>query len=230
MTTANQSDPRVEAIPAAAQDIVVLIHGLGANGQLLMWLLARRLKLAGYGTVIWSYPSLLGTIERHAKRLHKRLAELEADANVARIHLVTHSMGGIVARYALTLGRPIKLGRFVMMAPPNQGSALAALCGPALRWCLPAIDQLAARPNSFVNRLPQPDGIDIGIVAASRDILVGSGKTFLSCQRDHIVLPSTHTLLAFQRRVADEVIEFLRTGHFSPTASRTVCSQSKRPV
>ncbi|HUY88009.1 MAG TPA: hypothetical protein VMV10_04710 [Pirellulales bacterium] len=172
----------------AGGKVVVLIHGLGANGFLLMG-------------------------------LHLRLAELDADPAVTRIHLVSHSMGGIVARYALILGRPTKLGRFVMLAPPNKGSRLASFCGPALRCCFPAIDQLAARPGSFVNGLPEPEGVEVGIIDASIDLLVRAGNTSLACQRDHIVLTATHTLLAFQGRLAEEVLRFLATGRFSSAAA-----------
>ncbi|HWB14639.1 MAG TPA: alpha/beta fold hydrolase [Pirellulales bacterium] len=207
----------------SAEEVVVLVHGLGTNGQLLMWRLAKRLKRAGYRPIIWSYPSFLCPIEKNGGKLLERLTELDADPSVARIHLVTHSMGGIVARYALYRHRPAKIGRFVMMAPPNQGSDLATLFGPVLRWCFPAIDQLAARPGSFVNCLPKLEGVEIGIIDASADFLVGRGKTFLACQRDHIVLPATHTLLAFQRRVGDEVLHFLASGCFSVSATRASC-------
>ena len=200
--------------------VVVLIHGLGANGFLLMWLLARRLKRAGYGTLIWSYPSFTRTIESHGERLQCTLAELDADPAVTRIHLVSHSMGGIVARYAMNLGGPTKLGRFVMLAPPNKGSSLAVFFGPALRRCFPAIEQLAAQPDSFVNTLPEPQGVEIGIIDASVDFLVGAGNTSLTCERDHIVLRGSHTLLVVQRRLASEVIQFLTTGRFSAAASR----------
>ncbi len=205
--------------PTPSDEVVVLIHGLGAN-RLLMWPLARWLTRAGYRTVNWSYPSFLRTIERHGTKLHERLALLDAEPSVARIHLVAHSMGCIVTRQALLLGSPRKIGRFVMMAPPNQGSPLAALFGPPLRCCFPAIDQLARRPDSFVNRLPEPKGIDIGVIAARFDFLVGAANTHLPCQRDYIVVKGTHSLMIFQPSVAGEVVEFLRLGRFT-NASRT---------
>src|SRR5438094_936581 len=64
-------------------EVVVLVHGLGAN-RLVMWPFARRLRQAGYRTVNWSYPSILGTIERHGSKLHKRMELLDADPEVAR--------------------------------------------------------------------------------------------------------------------------------------------------
>jgi pimeloyl-ACP methyl ester carboxylesterase len=213
--------PRDTGRPPSGET-VVLVHGFGANGVLIMSRMARRIARAGYNTVIWSYPSLRRTIERHGERFSKRLAALDADPRVARIHLVTHSMGSIVARCALRKSRPDKLGRLVMLAPPNLGSRIAAFWGPKLRWCVPVIDELAMRPDSFVSGLPQPEGIEIGVIAASMDPVIGTGNTYLACQRDHIVLPATHTLLVFRRRSADEVIHFLLAGRFSPIAHRNM--------
>jgi triacylglycerol lipase len=207
-------------------DMVVLVHGLGANA-LVMWPLARWLRQAGYRTVNWSYPSFLRTIERHGMKLHKRLLALDDDPAVARIHLVAHSMGCIVARQALVLGAPRKMGRFVMMAPPNQGSPLAALFGPALRWCFPTIDQLSRRPDSFVRRLPEPDQIDIGVIAAQVDWLVGRANTNIACQRDHIVVKATHSLMVFRPSVAREVVEFLRQGRFTAAGRREMVAASQ---
>jgi pimeloyl-ACP methyl ester carboxylesterase len=203
----------------ASGETVVLVHGLGGSGM-LMWPLARRLGQAGYSTQNWAYRSYSQTIQRHADQFRQRLGELDADPQVSRLHLVTHSMGTIVARCALAEGQPTKLGRWVMLAPPNHGSPVATFWGPKLRWCVPVIDQLAKRSDSFVNLLPQPDRIEFGVIAASMDWMVGSGNSCLPCQRDYIVLPATHTSLLFRRRSADETIEFLSTGRFSTAACR----------
>jgi pimeloyl-ACP methyl ester carboxylesterase len=211
---------RHNAVPDSSGETVVLVHGFGANGVLIMSRMARHIARVGYGTVIWSYPSLRRTIEKHGERLSKKLAALDTDPHVSRIHLVTHSMGSIVARCALHKGRPAKLGRLVMLAPPNLGSRVAAFWGPKLRWCVPVIDELAKRADSFVTGLPQPDGVEIGVIAASIDPVIGAGNTYLECQRDHIVLPATHTFLVFRRRSADEVLQFLSTGQFSTAARR----------
>src|SRR3954469_21113097 len=80
---------------------IVLVHGLGAN-RLMMWLLAQRLTWRGFRVVNWGYRSTQRSLEGHGDDLHRQLAELDGDAKIGDIHLVTHSMGGIVARTALT--------------------------------------------------------------------------------------------------------------------------------
>ncbi|HEV3024723.1 MAG TPA: hypothetical protein VGX76_19740 [Pirellulales bacterium] len=200
-------------------ELAVLVHGLGANG-LVMWPLARWLRQAGYRTINWAYPSFLRTIERHGMKLHERMARLDDDPTVGRIHLVTHGMGCIVARQALVVGPPRKMGRFVMLAPPNEGSPLASFFGPKLRWCFPTIDQLARRAGSFVDRLPEPEQFEIGVIAAQVDWLVGIANTHLACQQDHIVVKGTHSLMVLQPSVAREVVEFLREGRFQAANRR----------
>lgn len=195
-------------------ELVVLLHGLGASA-ILMRPLERRLAERGYRVVNWAYPSLRHTIERHGRKLHEELERLLADASIDRLHLVAHSMGSIVARYALSLGRPGKLGRVVMLAPPSTGARMATLFGPALRWCVGTIDQLAARPDSFVNRLPPLEGVEVGVIAAGVDLLVGRHHTHLAGQRDHITLAGSHSFMIFQRRVAEQVVHFLAHGRFA---------------
>jgi pimeloyl-ACP methyl ester carboxylesterase len=189
-----------------------------------MYPLGRWLKRAGYATLIWSYPSLRRSIERHGAELRERLGIVDGEAQISRIHLVTHSMGGIVARQALLSELPRKLGRFVMLAPPNEGSAVASFFGPRLRWCFPTIDQLASRPDSFVNRLAEPEQLEIGVIAARVDWQVGIVNTRLVCQRDHIVVGGTHSQMLWKPSVAREIVEFLRHGRFTAGSRRVKSS------
>lgn len=211
-----QLDEHVERLPDAALqgEAAVLLHGLGP-GAFIMRPLARRLSQAGYETINWSYPSLRYTIEEHSQKLHELLGSLDARPDVRRIHLVTYSMGSIITRHALEMGRPAKLGRIVMIAPPNRGSFWAALVGPRLRGCIRIIDQLAARPGSFVNELPQPENMEIGVIAARQDLLVGCANTHLPAQTDHIVLPGLHSTIVLQRNAAQAVLQFLAAGRFA---------------
>ncbi|HVW36875.1 MAG TPA: hypothetical protein VHB99_06205 [Pirellulales bacterium] len=199
--------------PTRAGELVVLVHGLGP-GRLPMRPLARRLARAGYQTLNWYYPCLRYTLEAHGRRLHELLESLSAEHANQRLHLVTYSMGSIVARFALELGRPSKLGRIVMLAPPLRGSHWATLLGPISRCCVRTIDQLAARPNSFVNSLAEPQGLEIGVIAARYDLLVHADSSQLAAARDRIVLPGIHTFLPMQRDTAEQVQHFLAHGNF----------------
>ena len=151
--------------PAGA---VVLIHGLGRTG-LSMHRVAAALRRAGYPTLSPSYGHgrTMAGIVAH---LRPRLADFAA-AHPGPLHIVTHSLGGLVARALITADRPAGLGRVVMLSPPNAGSELADFAtrlglggiilgrvGPHLR---------TRRPAAASDELGQVD-FDLGIIAGSR--------------------------------------------------------------
>jgi pimeloyl-ACP methyl ester carboxylesterase len=180
-----------------------------------MVLLAQRLKTLGYHTINWGYWSLGKTIEHHGEQVHRLLNRLAAEPDTQELFLVTHSMGGIVARHALTLSKPANLRRMVMLAPPNRGSHWATVLGPWIKPFCQTLDQLATRSDSFVNRLPEPQDLEVGIIAAGRDLLVPQSHTYLHSQRDHWVAPAAiHSGVLFRRSVVKQIDSFLRTGHF----------------
>jgi triacylglycerol esterase/lipase EstA (alpha/beta hydrolase family) len=201
-------------VKTRAEKVIVLVHGLGAN-RLMMWLLAQRLAWRGYRVVNWGYRSITRSVENHGLDLFHRLEELDADKSVKDLYLVTHSMGGIVARTALTNGELKKLKRMVMLCPPNRGSRWATMFGPMLKPVCGTLDQLATRPDSYVNTLPSPDGLEVGIIAAAYDPLVAINSTFLGVERDHLVWPYvTHTGVLFRTGVAEQIAHFLNRGEF----------------
>ena len=200
-------------IRPVSQEAVVLLHGLCAN-RFVMSRLARFLRSDGFDTANWGYRSTADTIEQHAILFLERLDQLVTRGSYDRIHLVTHSMGGIVARSALNFQIPPNIGRFVMLGPPNSGSHVARVLAPRLgRFCRP-LDELSDAPDSYVNRLGEPKDVDLGIVAAAADRVVKLESTFLSRQLDHIVLPGHHGALPWRRETAEQVIHFLRHGRF----------------
>jgi pimeloyl-ACP methyl ester carboxylesterase len=204
-----------------AADMVVVVHGLGSKPA-MMTALAWRLQRRGYRVTNWGYRSLFGSIEKHGARLSRDLLVLAADPSIERLNLVTHSMGGIVARYALSLAPVPKLHRMVMLAPPNRGSRMASFFEPWLGQILRPIEQLSTRPESFVNCLALPEGVEVGVIAAKADHLVQQSSTHLDCQRDHIAFRATHTALIFRRDVAEQVKAFLANGRFDRTPADVV--------
>lgn len=222
------------AAPASA-DTVVLIHGLG-RGPVSMWPLAWSLRAEGYRVVNVSYPSQRGSIPELAERaLAPIFTEEEApDEGASRIHIVTHSLGGILLRqYLSEHGVPASLGRVVMLAPPNQGSEIVdVLAGwRAYAWVNgPAGVDLGTAAGHAPARLgAAPSGVDVGVIAGDAswnplfsaiipgpdDGKVAVARTHLAGERDHLVLPYSHTWLMNRAETRRQVAVFLRDGVFA---------------
>lgn len=200
--------------PAAC---VSLIHGYLANKFLLVGL-ARRLRRRGFRPQPWGYWNLQCSLLVHAERFARELAARDADPTVGTLHVVTHSMGGIVARAALDRYRPRKLGRIVMLAPPNRGSFVATRAVGTFGRFLKPVAELSTASNSLVNNLPMPADLELGVIAAEYDALVSEASTHPAVPHAHVTLPTWHTGLLFSRDAANLVAEFLARGVF-PTAS-----------
>ncbi|MGA0040604.1 MAG: esterase/lipase family protein [Pirellulales bacterium] len=208
-------------IAARPGHVVVITHGFMAHRWLLMPL-ARRLTRLGWQTRVWGYQSLTPSVMTHGERLARLLAQLQDQADVDHIHVVAHSMGGIVTRAALTRGIPTKFGRLVMLAPPNRGSFVATATAGLMGSVLRPVAELTTHPESLVNRLPEPQGVEIGVIAAGRDQLVSLDSTRLSMPHHHAVLPCMHSSLLFRRDAAALTAQFLETG--SLVAARSSAS------
>jgi pimeloyl-ACP methyl ester carboxylesterase len=198
----------------------VLVHGLLAN-PIIMESLARWLKPQFHRVVNWGYSSLWSPIERHARKLAELLHQLDGECE--RIHLVTHSMGGIIARVALADFLPSRFGRLVMIAPPNRGSHIARRLAPYLGMICPPLLQLTDHNESFVCSLPPPAIDELGIIAAKTDFLVLEPSTRLGCERDYIVLPGLHSSLLWRQETARQVHHFLAHGRFLHEAREIAC-------
>jgi pimeloyl-ACP methyl ester carboxylesterase len=194
--------------------VVVLTHGFMAH-RLLLKLFAARLRRAGWETRIWGYESFLTSVTHHAGRFSAYLGQLEADEQITQIHLVTHSMGCIIGRMAIAKKRPRKLGRFVMLTPPNRGSFVASAMPGIVGRVFRPVAELTTAPDSLVNSLADPDNIDVGIIAAAQDSLVSLESTKLAVPHEHITLPCLHSAVLFRRDAAALTDAFLRTGLFS---------------
>lgn len=197
-------------------EVVVLTHGFMANRWLLAPL-ARRLQQRGWQTQVWGYQSLTPSVLHHGRKFSGLLGQLDADADVHRIHVVAHSMGGIVTRAALAEQMPSKFGKLVMLAPPNRGSFVATATASLFGRVFRPVAELTTRPESLVNTLAEPQGIDIGVIAAGLDQLVTLDSTRLAGPHQHVVLPCMHSSLLFRRDAAALTAQFLERGTFGET-------------
>jgi pimeloyl-ACP methyl ester carboxylesterase len=198
-------------------DWVLLLHGLFASRK-SMRLLECAIRNRGYQVLNWGYRTWWHSTESHVNRLLPLLDELQANPQVGTINFVTHSMGGILVRSALHNARYSKVRRFVMLAPPNRGSHLTRIKLGPFAWCVPAIADLSEAPDSLPNRLSTPSLVQIGVIAASRDLIVPVANTTLENQSDHCLVTSSHFSLPTDKTAVSQVINFLQTGKFSQPA------------
>lgn len=203
-----------------SSDAVVLIHGLTGHSVLLRPIRSHLQRL-GFAVRDWSYWTLPFPITEHSQRLQSDLVRWFTDqSSVRRIHLVGHSMGGIVIR-AMLSGSEFpdvvkqRVGRVVQLVPPNHGSPVATgFCRLGLGF--QALQDLSDRHGSFVTGLPDPSGeYCMGILAASRDRVVPLENTHLTHAADHQVVRAGHTTILFRRRTQTLVGNFLRSGAFT---------------
>lgn len=209
----------------------LLLHGHGRTG-LSMGLMAARLEAAGWQTLAPSYgfrrslPAILDVLKDPVAAFASRHERLD---------IVTHSMGGLVARALITAHRPPNLGRVVMCAPPNRGSELAdllvrlnladAILGPAHAHL---VTRRAQAHEALLGPLNTATDYELGIIAGNRSLtpvpprllppphdgLVSVQATHLAGMADHIVLPVPHTLMPVHPLTGAQVLHFLAEGRF----------------
>jgi pimeloyl-ACP methyl ester carboxylesterase len=203
------------------REAVILVHGLWTGGwamQGLRLLLSRR----GYAATAIDYRSVAQNLDEHVRRLAARIAESRAPA----VHLVGHSLGGLVIlRYMRTYGER-RIGRIVLLGTP----ARACMAGQRLE-SLAAGERLLGASRDIWRSLPDDYRTqrELGVIAGSRpwglgrlmmrlpgtnDGVVRLEETEVEGMRDRIVLPVSHSGMLVSARVAHQVAAFLERGGF----------------
>lgn len=206
-----------------AKEQVVLIHGLWMHGTVMKWM-ARRIARAGYAVHCYSYPSVRMSLAENARRLAAFCQTLDARP----LHLVGHSLGGILIARMLDEPHRLDIGRVVLLGAPFVDSfAARRLCRVRL-GCIAVGASIGewlrgAKPEAFSRH-------DIGVIAGSRGVGLGVmmapdlptphdgtvsvAETVVPGARDFIVLPVTHTQMVVSALVVRQVCGFLRRGSF----------------
>ncbi|MCC6597963.1 MAG: alpha/beta hydrolase [Alphaproteobacteria bacterium] len=214
--------------------LIVLLHGI-LRSRTDMLPLSRFFKKQGYETANILYPSRILDLKGLSEFVAEKI-RLHTNYRADRpLHFVTHSMGGLIARYYIDRYAPENLGRVVMLSPPNMGSDLAdaldgnIVLGPLYRRAFgPASGQLTTKYLHTDAAIAYP----LGIIAGSRSInplspfllsrrkfgphdgIVPVARTKIEGMSDHITLPTTHTFMMFNPAVMRQTLCFLQNGRF----------------
>ena len=205
---------------SGANENVILLHGVWMRGLALLPL-ARRLRAQGFVPHRFDYASLLHGPAASVQRLATTLLALAPGP----VHLVGHSLGGLVALETLASHPGLPPGRVVCLGSPLAGSSAAR--GLARNHLWPLLGRSAALLKNGLQALPP--GREVGMVAGSRaaglgalfsdfegpsDGTVAVSETRLPGLADHRVLPVSHTGMIFSGPVAALVAGFLARGRF----------------
>ena len=208
---------------------MILLHGM-ARSPSSMNPLASVLRRSGYRVSNIGYPSRPHDVEELVER-YVRPAFESCGRDGQALHVVTHSLGGILVRYYLQSVDLPAGSRIVMLAPPNHGSEVAdhVRHWPLYRWWTGRVgQQMGTGKDSIVHQL-RPIRAEIGVIAAKRSIqpwfsalipgpddgAVSVEGTRLPEMNDFLMVDSSHSILMFNRRVREQVLHFLAEGRFA---------------
>jgi hypothetical protein len=210
-------------------ECVVLLHGLNRSWR-AMNKMAAALQAEGFSTANVDYPSQQGSVESLAPIAVRSGLDQCRVAGADKIHFVTHSMGGILLRYAHGLEPIPELGRVVMLGPPNQGSEIIDITRD---WAVATIFtgeagmQLGTHKDDIPAQL-EPIDFELGIIAGTGTInpfmsavlpelddgKVTVERTKVDGMTDFLVVSQSHFSLMRNNAVIENTAAFLQSGQF----------------
>jgi len=205
---------------------------------------ALRAYLAGHrqwSVVAVSYPSTRADLRQHAESLHRILQRMP---RVETFDFVGHSMGNIVVRRYLKLlaerkdkeaaGMLARVGRIVMLCPPNHGALAAEKLIPVKMIGGTPFQELGgdwAKLKPMLATPPNEFGILAGgkgdrhgynpLIPGDDDMVISVATTRLAAASDFRVIPAAHTFFMDNEIVQTYVRRFLQHGYFESAAART---------
>jgi pimeloyl-ACP methyl ester carboxylesterase len=205
------------------EEAVILVHGLWMNAGVLV-LQQRQLRDYGFAVHRFSYPSWRDGLAENVRVL----AQFIADTPGRAIHVVAHSLGGLVALGLLSDNPDVRVRRVVLMATPCAGSH----CGSVVLGT-PTLARLVGQTYKDWCRLPRSEiraAIEIGVIAGTlgfglgrlipgltkpNDGLITVEETRLAAAKDHVEIRVCHSGMLVSRACAHQAAIFLKTGQFT---------------
>jgi pimeloyl-ACP methyl ester carboxylesterase len=226
----------VENISPKSKRAVILLHGLGRSRDCMAPLGDYLAEHGGFEVVNVSYPSTQADVREHALSLSLVLDNLEG---IEEVNFVAHSLGNLVVRdwlkeHYVAEESKFKLGRFVMLGPPNNGAQLARNFKDNRLWRAfsgPSGKQLGGEWDKLAEHLGTPPcefGIIAGavpirnpLISGDDDLLVSVEDAKLAGACDFRVLPVHHGNVRNRDVVGEMTLKFLQNGYFKSADERT---------
>ena len=207
--------------------VIILLHGL-ARTRSSMDRMQKHLQGKMVATVLnMTYASTRNSLEQHTAALHSVLKHIP---NTCEISFVCHSLGNIVVRRFLHTRQDPRITRIVMLAPPNQGTALGTLfqdneifkavwgtSGKQITSTFTEVQRTLAVPTSefaIIAGAMENHLIQNRLLQGENDMVLTVKETLLSGAVDFRTLNSTHTRIMVQPKTLQWTTRFLQSGYF----------------
>jgi pimeloyl-ACP methyl ester carboxylesterase len=205
--------------------VVVFLHGLWLHGPESILLRRRLQRDFRLEVEVFHYPSVAASMAEVTARLQAFIARRAPH----ELHLVGHSLGGLIAYRFLERFPEQPPGRVVFLGTPALGSR-AAIEVSRMQWARALLGRCVAEELLTERRREWSGRRDLGIIAGTlpaglgqlfvhfdeaSDGSVGLSETRLPGATDHLTLPVSHFGMLLSARVARETGGFLTHGHFS---------------
>lgn len=206
---------------------ILLLHGLWLHPWAMRWL-QQQLTSAGYTVIAPVYHSISSNSSHNVSLVYQ--AVQRSALPTERLHIIAHSLGGIVALQMLSSHVELPPGRLVTLGTPAKGSLIAhrlakhRLFRPLMGHSFEAgldgqgLPETLAQHEwgALAGNKPIGVGRILGGIAEVNDGVVAVSETYHSAQTAHRVLSVSHSGMLFSTRVVQECLHFIRTGQFSP--------------
>ncbi len=228
------ADLRHETSPVATP--VLLVHGYGANKS--NWLFVKRyLTQAGFERVdALNYNPLTADIPALAEQCAERANEVRSHFGTDRIHIIGHSLGGIIARYAVQVHGLADVGVCVTVASPHGGVRMARHGSP-IAALSPFASGVQLRPDSSVMTLlrhsAQPSPTRYVAYYSNLDLIVAARRAMIlepELDATNILVKDTgHLSIMLSRRLSSSIVDQLGAaeglpGYGAPVRSLTAAT------
>lgn len=193
---------------------------------------------SGFYVINVDYPSREHSVEYLASTIISANIKRCNDNVKGKVHFVTHSLGGILVRYYLAHNSFDKLGRVVMLSPPNQGSEVVDKLKDMPGFYFlngPAGMQLGTGSESIPVNLPPVD-YEVGVITGDETInfilsmLIPArddGKVSIASAKvdgmtDFLLVHNSHPFIMKGEVTINQTIFFLKAGRFDHKAMEKI--------